>query len=189
MRGLNRCGGGALLLFRWPLHEIAAHGQRAVCAIRLLGMAHAAAVINQPMVRPRPILFRHRAVQPRLHLGGRIPLRQPQAVADAEHVGVHGDGVPAESDGIHDVRRLFPDAREAHQLLHGAGDLAAEAFENVAAGGQNMHRLRLVQAAGKDVFLQFLLREPAHGGGGRVLLKQLFRHLVHPLVRCIARRG
>ena len=139
-------------LFR-GIEIIAIRRQRTVFAVGLLRVTDSSAVIDEPMMRFRPIGFRNGLMQSVLHLRGRLSLGEPQAVADAEHMGIHGDGVAAERDGIHHVRGLAAHPREAHEIFDIVGDVSAEASENISARGKDMFRLGLVKSAGKDIVL------------------------------------
>ena len=98
---------------------------------------------------------------------------------------IHGDRVPVKGDGIDDVRRLSAHARKRTQLFQRGRDLAAEFFQNVARGGQDMLRLVMIETAGIDIFLQLLLRKREHALRRVIALKQHARHLVDALVRAL----
>ena len=65
-------------------------------------------------------------MKPLFHFRGSPAFCQPQTVADAEHVRIHGDGVAAERHGVYHVGSLFAHARKTHQILDNIGHLAPE---------------------------------------------------------------
>ncbi len=69
------------------------------------------------MVRFRPIVLRNRRHKLLLRFFGRVRMGKPQTVAHAEHVGIHRNRIPAERDGINDIRRLSANARERAEIL------------------------------------------------------------------------
>ena len=122
-------------------------------AVGFLRVTNSSAVIDEPMMRLRPIGFRNGLMQSVLHLCGGLSPGEPQAIADAEHMGIHGDGVSSERDGIYHVRGLTSHPCEAHEVFDIVGNVSAEPFENISACGKNMLRLGLIKSAGKDIAL------------------------------------
>ena len=73
--------------------------QGAGFAQRPLRLADAAPMPDQPVMRPAPLFPRDGAHQLLLGFQHVVRLREAEAVADAEHVGIHRDGGFAEGEG------------------------------------------------------------------------------------------
>ena len=158
-------------------------------AVGFLRMADAPAVPDQPMVRLRPILLRNGLFELLLRFERVFRVREAQAVAHAENVRIHGDGVLIEPHGRNDVGRFLSHTRQRFEFGKAFGHLSAEFFHDVARGGTNVRRLTLVKTARKDALFQLFLREREHRFGRVVLFEKFRRHLVHPLVGTLCRQN
>ena len=154
-------------------------------AVGLLRMAYPPPVIDEPVVRLRPLRFGDDGAEPRLHLIGRAACGEPQAVGDAENVRIHGDGVAAERERVHDVRRLSPHARERTELFLRRRHFAAEFLHDIARSGEDVRRFVVIKPARKDLLFKLLLREREHLLRGVVRAEEFRRHLVDALVRTL----
>ena len=107
---------------------------------------------------------------------------EAEAVADAEDVGVHGEGGLAEGYGLDDVGGLAAYAGEAGEFFEGGGYLAAEVADEHAGEAYEVAGLVVGVGDGLDVGQHVLLRGCGHGGGGGVGAEEGGRHLVDALV-------
>jgi hypothetical protein len=147
-------------------------------------------MVDQQVRPQRPLVLRHDAHEVLLDLH-RVDgvVGQVEPVADARHVRVDGDAdVLVVRVAEHDVGRLAADAGELGELVHRGRHLAA-----VPLGEGRPHRpqafgLVAVEPRGLDVLLERLLRHARVVLGRAVLLEQVFRHEVDPLVRALGRQ-
>ena len=114
------------------------------------------------MVRVAHELGRRRLQQFLLDRQRRLPRRQPGTVADAEDVGVDGDGRRAEGDVAHHVGGLAPDAGQRLQRRLVVRDDTAVALDQEMAQGDDVLGLGVEEPDGLDVVLQFRLAERHH---------------------------
>ena len=106
------------------------------------------------MVRILHELRRHHLHQPVLHRAHILAGRKPRAVGHAEDVRVHRHGRLAEGGVEHHVRGLAAHARQAFQRLARARYFTVVPLEQDPAGGDDVLRLGVEQADGRDVVLQ-----------------------------------
>ncbi len=107
---------------------------------------------------------------------------EPDAVCDAEDVGVHRHGGLVERHGHHHVRRLAPHAGESLQQVHVLGDDAAELFGELDRHGMEVARLVVGVGYGFNQFVNLLHRACRHGGGGGETVEDGGGGHVHALV-------
>ena len=93
-----------------PRAEIPQHARAAAWIARRAGLA---AVQDHGVREDRVLVGRDGSGQRRLDLVGILRIHQPQAVGDAEHVGVDGDGLLTEGVAAHHVGGLASDAGQA----------------------------------------------------------------------------
>jgi hypothetical protein len=98
---------------------------RALLAQRALGLADVAAVQDQPVVGMQAKRRRHDLFELELDLERRLARRHSGAVADAENMGVDGEGLLAECDVEDDVGGLAADAGQRLQHRARSGHFAA----------------------------------------------------------------
>ena len=115
-----------------------------------------------------------------LDLERRLAGRETGPVADAEDVGVDGNGGVAEGRVEHDVGRLAPDAGQRLERRPVLGDHAAMPLDQQATGGDDVPRLGAEQADGLDKFGKAFLAERQHRLWGRRDRKEPRRRLVDP---------
>ena len=116
-----------------------------------------------------------------LHLFRVLALRQAQAAADADAVGVADDGAGLFMDiAQQEVRGLAPDAGDLQQLLHGPRDPAAEIRQKHLTAQHDIPGLVLVKSAGADEIFHIRNVRRRHGLQGRVGGKQGGGHQIHP---------
>ena len=137
--------------------EFAPGSNRANVACGPLGMAHFPPVPNEEVVRSRPILLWDRLHEPFLDGAGRLALGKPEAVGDAEYMGIHRNGIAAEGDGVYDVGSLSPDARKRLEGYKVVRDFPAEFGYDIRSCREDVRRLAVIEPAGVDILLQFLL--------------------------------
>ena len=128
-----------------------------------------------------PILFGNGLHQLLLRLFHRVCVRQPQPVADPEHMGVHRDGGYAERVGQHHVGGFPPHTGKGLQRVHIPRYLSAVLLADQPAAFHDIGRLAL-KAAAFDHRINVL-----HAGGGHafhigIAFEQRRRDLVHLLV-------
>ena len=171
------------------MKKTAVRCKSAVRAVGSLRMAYPPSVVDEPMMRARPLFLGNDLAQALFHFFGRTACGKPQTVGNAENVGVHRNGVASERNRIDDVRRLSPDARQRAQLFERGRHFPAELFQNIARGRQNMRRLIMVEPARIDVFFQRFLRKAQHFFGRIVFAEKFRRHFIDALVRALRRKN
>src|SRR5215472_4114622 len=111
---------------------------------------------------------------------------EPEPLAHARHVRVHGNGGDTEGVAQHHVGGFAPHTGERDEFLHGAGHHAAMTLHQRLPHAYERPRLGLEEARGVDLLLE---------GRGACPLEVLRRpisreerpgHRVHPLVRALS---
>src|SRR6266850_2255415 len=139
--------------------------------------------------RERPFLFRKHVRELIVDLVGVIRTCQPQALRDAEHVGVDRDGLLPERVAEDHVRSLEPHARECDERRPRPWHFAPVLFEQRLRHRDDRAGLRAIKAGRAD-----LLLERGRLGQGivarrRVLLEEGRGDHVDPLVRALGREN
>ena len=128
-----------------------------------------------------PILFGNGLHQLFLRLFHRVCVRQPQPVADPEHMGIHRDGGHAEGIGQHHVSGLAAHAGQGLQRVHIPGHLPAVLLADHPAAFHDIRRLAF-EAAAFDHRINVLHAGRGHAFHIGIALKQRRSDLVHLLV-------
>ena len=158
-------------------------------ASRPAGVAHPPPVLDEPQREPAPLLRRHQRVQVVLD-GDRIGLaREAKPARQPSDVGVDRQPGKIECHRTHDVARLATDARQRHQVVEIARDLAVEAFFDRLRHAEQAAGLGAEEAGGADELL-----DPRRVGAGeigrrRILGEQRRGHHVHALVGRLRREN
>src|SRR5215470_1329872 len=127
---------------------------RAGGAGRLAGEAGATPVNDEEMGRLGPARLGQERGEIIVNLLGIFRPGEPEPLAHACHVRVHGDGGDAEGVAEHDVGRLAPHAGKRDELLEGAGHSAAVALHQRLTHAHEGSGLGLEEAGGVDLLLE-----------------------------------
>lgn len=134
------------------------------------------------MVRVAPEGLWHQPVEPVFHFTDRSARREPQPVRHTENVGIDRDGLFAECRVQDHVGSLAPDTGQRLQGLAITRHLPFMPFDQLFACLQDIRRLGVVQADGRDMALQAGQSQGAHARGVGCHRKQRLCRLVDAAV-------
>src|SRR5580700_10241269 len=168
-----------------PFAEV---GDDALLAQRPAGHAGITAVQDQPVMGVQPVALRHDFQQLHFDVERGLADRQPGAIANAEDVGVDGDGRLAEGDVEHDVGGLAADARQGFQRLAVVRNFAAVFFNELARKTDDIFGLGAKKADGLDQIAHLGFAELCHLLRRIGEREQSWRRLVDPGVGRLRRQ-
>lgn len=113
---------------------------------------------------------------------------QPDAVGNAEHVGVDSHSRLVENDGKHDIGRFPSYAGNFHQFVEIGRYFAAVFLHEHAGGSDKRFRLVVGKRNAFDVFEDDFRSGACHGFRGRVVVEQWRGYDVDALVGALCRQ-
>src|SRR3989442_11627849 len=159
--------------------KVAHHASRAV---RPAGVAGAAAMPDQELVRPSPEPVRQQGRQLPFHLARVLLAREPQPPRDPADVGVHGQRGRAESVVHHHPRRLPADSGQLAELLTLSRKVSAVIARDPRHRLVQVLRFRPPEPDAPDLLAEDLRRAAGVVRRGRVPREERRRHLVYDRV-------
>ena len=134
----------------------AQRGEAAHSALRRPGAADPTTVKDQSEADVAPLVRRPQRTECRLHLHRVVEVGEPEAPAEAAHVGVDRQPRQAECHAAHDVAGLPPDAGQRHELDEFLGHLTGEPLAQGLRHGYQVACLALEEARGADDLLDLV---------------------------------
>ena len=160
--------------------------QAAALAVRFPGGAGGTAVEHAAVAEVVGLFRRQELAERELHLLRVFGVDEPDAVGDANGVGVRDHRARHAVDVSGDeVRGLPADALQGSELLDGRRHFPVEAVKDLVCHDDEVPRFRAEETGGADEFFDVFDICRGHLDRRRVFFKQCRRDQVHPGVRAL----
>lgn len=133
--------------------------------------------------------LRHDFRERELHLGSGLRVREREAVGNAKHMCIDGNGALSKGDGQHDICRFPADARDGEQFIHRFWHVATEAVDERTRGRDDALCLDAIKAQAFNDQLNVASRGVCERVRRRILFKQLGNHHVDASVGSLRRQN
>src|SRR5713101_5744352 len=162
---------------------------RASRAVRFARVAGAPAVNDQKRCGLDPLGSGQESAELVMDLLRVVRARESEALGDARHVRIHGQGRYAEGIAEHDIGRLPAHPGQLHELFERARDLSAMPLDQGPAHAHEGASLGLEEPRGVNLLLEGRRLRARPVFGLAVALEERARHGVHALIGALGREN